>query len=224
MAALRRAVLAWSGGKDSAFALHVLRQAGEIAVEALLTTLDETTGRGAVHDLAPGLLAAQAAAAGLPLVTVPLPRPCPNAAYEARMAAALAPFREAGIRRVVFGDLFLADIRAYREAQMAALGMEAVFPLWGRPTDMLAREMIAAGLEARLVAVDLARLDAAFAGRAFDAALLADLPPGIDPCGENGEFHTAVTAGPMFRTRLAVAVGPVTHDGGTARVALAPVS
>jgi uncharacterized protein (TIGR00290 family) len=220
VAALSRAVLAWSGGKDSAFALHEIRQAGEIAVEALLTTMDAETGRGAVHDLAPEFLAAQAEAAGLPLVTVPLPRPCPNTAYEARMAAALAPFRAAGVARVVFGDLFLADIRAYREAQMAALGMEAVFPLWNRPTDGLAREMIAAGLSARLVAVDTARLDASFAGRAFDAALLADLPRDVDPCGERGEFHTAVTAGPMFRNPLRVKAGPVIRDGAFARVAL----
>jgi diphthamide synthase (EF-2-diphthine--ammonia ligase) len=136
------------------------------------------------------------------------------------MAAALASFRAAGVARVVFGDLFLADIRAYREAQMAALGMEAVFPLWNRPTDGLAREMIAAGLSARLVAVDTARLDASFAGRAFDAALLADLPRDVDPCGERGEFHTAVTAGPMFRNPLRVKAGPVIRDGAFARVAL----
>lgn len=220
MAALSRAVLAWSGGKDSAFALDEVRRAGEIAVEALLTTVDETTGRGAVHDLPADFLAAQAKAAGLPLVTVPLPRPCPNAAYEARMAAALAPFRAVGVARVVFGDLFLAEIRSYREAQMAALGLEAVFPLWNRPTDALARDMIAAGLDARLVAVDTTRLAADFAGRAFDARLLADLPAGVDPCGENGEFHTAVTAGPMFRAALRVTAGAVTRDGGTARVAL----
>jgi uncharacterized protein (TIGR00290 family) len=220
MAPLSRAVLAWSGGKDSAFALHVVRQAGEIAIEALLTTVDESTGRGAVHDLPGELLAAQAEAAGLPCLTVPLPRPCPNETYEARMAAALAPLREGGVTRVVFGDLFLADIRAWREAQMAAIGLEAVFPLWDRPTDALAREMIASGLAARLVAVDTARLDMAFAGRAFDAGLLADLPPGVDPCGENGEFHTAVTAGPMFRNALRVAAGPVVLDGATARVAL----
>jgi uncharacterized protein (TIGR00290 family) len=215
-----RALLAWSGGKDSAFALHELRQAGAEEVAALLTTVDETTSRGAVHDLPPDFLAAQAAAAGLPLVTVPLPHPCPNADYEARMAAALRPFRDGGVARVVFGDLFLADIRAWREAQMAALGMQAVFPLWNRPTATLAREMIASGMEARLVAVDTTRLAADFAGRAFDAPLLDDLPPGVDPCGENGEFHTAVTAGPMFRTPLRVKVGPVAPDGPTARVAL----
>jgi uncharacterized protein (TIGR00290 family) len=214
------AVLAWSGGKDSAFALHEIRRTAALDVTALLTTVDETTGRGAVHDLPRTLLEAQAAAAGLPLLTVALPRPCPNEAYEERMAEALAPLRAAGVSRVIFGDLFLADIRAYREAQMAALGMEAVFPLWGRPTGALARDMIASGLEARLVAVDITRLDAAFAGRAFDAALLGDLPPGIDPCGENGEFHTAVTAGPMFRDRLAVTAGAMTIEGGTARIPL----
>jgi uncharacterized protein (TIGR00290 family) len=214
------AVLAWSGGKDSAFALHETRRTAALDVTALLTTVDETTGRGAVHDLPRTLLEAQAAAAGLPLLTVALPRPCPNEAYEERMAEALAPLRAAGVSRVIFGDLFLADIRAYREAQMAALGMEAVFPLWGRPTGALARDMIASGLEARLVAVDITRLDAAFAGRAFDAALLGDLPPGIDPCGENGEFHTAVTAGPMFRDRLAVTAGAMTIEGGTARIPL----
>lgn len=209
-----RAILSWSSGKDCAFALTEARRLGLADVAGLLTTVAETSDRVAMHGTRRSLLDAQAAAIGLPLTEVPLPWPCPNAVYEARMAEALAAIAAEGIRHVIFGDLHLADIRAYREARLAEAGMEAIFPLWGRDTGDLARGMIAAGLEAHLVAVDARALDPAFAGRRFDADLLADLPPGVDPCGENGEFHTVVTAGPMFAAPISVSLrGTFTRDG-----------
>jgi uncharacterized protein (TIGR00290 family) len=209
-----RAILSWSTGKDGAFALHEVRRLGLANVVGLLTTIDERLDRVAMHGTRRALLDAQVAALGLPLIEVRLPWPCPNATYEARMAEALAGIAADGLRHVIFGDLFLRDIRAYREARMAEAGMEAIFPLWGRDTGDLARAMIASGLEAHLVAVDPGALDPSFAGRRFDADFLADLPPGVDPCGENGEFHTAVTAGPMFGAPIAVRRGgTVTRDG-----------
>jgi uncharacterized protein (TIGR00290 family) len=209
-----RAVLSWSSGKDSAFALLEARRTGLADVAAVLTTVNEVFDRVAMHGTRRALLDAQVSALGLPLIEVRLPWPCPNEVYEARMAEALAAVAADGVRHMVFGDLFLRDIRAYREARMAEAGMEAIFPLWGRDTGALAREMIAAGIEAHLVTVDPDRLDPGFAGRRFDATLLADLPPGVDPCGENGEFHTAVTAGPMFAAPISVRRGEtVTRDG-----------
>lgn len=209
-----QAILSWSSGKDCAFALHEVRRLGLAEVTGLLTTTNEAAGRVAMHGTRLSLLRAQAAALGLPLTEVPLPWPCSNAEYEARMAAATRAIRERGIRHMVFGDLFLADIRRYREERLAALGITALFPLWGRDTRVLAGEMLAAGLTAHLVTVDPARLPAAFAGRRFDADLLADLPPGTDPCGENGEFHTAVSFAPGFAAPIPVTVGEtVTRDG-----------
>jgi uncharacterized protein (TIGR00290 family) len=209
-----RAILSWSSGKDSAFALHEVRRLGLAEVVAVLTSVNETFDRVSMHGTRKALLDAQVAALGLPLIEVRLPWPCPNEVYEARMAEALAGIAAQGIRHMVFGDLFLRDIRAYREARMAEAGMEAIFPLWGRDTGMLAREMIASGLEAHLVTVDPRVLDASFAGRRFDDTLLADLPPGVDPCGENGEFHTAVSAGPIFAAPIPVRHGErVTRDG-----------
>lgn len=209
-----KAVLSWSSGKDCAFALMEARRLGLADVVAVLTTTNAEAGRVAMHGTRNALLARQVAALGLPLIEVPLPWPCTNDDYAARMTVAMAQVRATGATAMVFGDLFLEDVRAYREAQLAPLGIAAIFPLWGRPTGPLAREMIAAGIEARLVTVDPARLDPAFCGRAFDARLLADLPGGIDPCGENGEFHTAVTAGPMFAAPIAVTIGDtVTRDG-----------
>ena len=209
-----KAVLSWSSGKDCAFALIEARRLGLADVVAVLTTTDAATDRVAMHGTRNTLLARQVAALGLPLIEVPLPWPCPNADYAQRMTAAMARVRATGATAMVFGDLFLEDVRAYREAQLAPLGIGAIFPLWGRPTDALAREMIAAGIEARLVTVDLRALDPGFCGRAFDTALLADLPEAVDPCGENGEFHTAVTAGPMFSAPIPVTVGgTVTRDG-----------
>lgn len=209
-----RAVLSWSLGKDCAFALVEARRLGLADVVALLTTTNEAFDRVAMHGTRTALLRAQAAAAGLPLIEVPLPWPCSNQDYEARMAAAMVEVAALGVRHMVFGDLYLEDVRAYREERLAPLGFEAIFPLWGRPTGALARDMIAAGLDARLVTVDPRKLPASFAGRKLDAALLAELPPGVDPCGENGEFHTAVVAGPMFSAPIPVVSGEVvTRDG-----------
>ncbi|WP_438273721.1 ATP-binding protein [Nitrobacter sp.] len=211
-----RALISWSSGKDSAFALREIRRAGAFDVVGALTTVNETFGRVSIHGVREEILHAQLAAAGLPANVVPISHPCPNEVYEERMAAAMADAKRNGITHVIFGDLFLADIRAYREQKLAGTGITPVFPLWGRPTAALAREMIANGLEARLVTVDRTKLDSSFAGRSFDQALLADLPSGIDPCGENGEFHTCVIAGPMFSHRIEVASGDVVERDGFA--------
>ena len=209
-----RAVLSWSSGKDSAWALQALRTQGELEIAGLLTTVRQDSSRVAMHEVRGELLEAQATAAGLPLHTVPLPDPCSNAEYAAAMSAALAQLVASDVSVVAFGDLFLEDIRAYREERMAGTGLRPLFPLWGRPTDQLAREMLAGGLVATLTCVDQQALDASFAGRRFDASLLADLPHGVDPCGEHGEFHTFVHAGPMFEAPIAISAGPVSeHDG-----------
>jgi uncharacterized protein (TIGR00290 family) len=209
-----KALISWSSGKDSAFALHEIRQAGELDVVGAVTTVTETFGRVSIHGVRQEILLAQLAAAGLPPRIVPIPYPCPNETYEARMGEAVAAAAHEGITHMIFGDLYLADIRAYREAKLAGSGITPVFPLWERPTLPLARAMIASGLQAYLATVDLKKLPAAFAGRQFDADLLADLPDGIDPCGENGEFHTCVVAGPMFSHALAVTPGErVERDG-----------
>jgi uncharacterized protein (TIGR00290 family) len=216
MMAIRKpkALIAWSSGKDSAFSLHEMRRAGDYDVVGALTTVTETFARVSMHGVRQDVLEAQLDAAGLPATIVPIPYPCPNEVYEARMADALAAAKAQGVTHIVFGDLFLEDVRAYREQKLAGTGITPVFPLWGRPTDRLARDMIAAGIETYLATVDMAKLPAAFAGRKFDAALLADFPAGIDPCGERGEFHSCVVAGPMFSRRLAVAVGErVERDG-----------
>lgn len=215
IAAKPRALLSWSSGKDAAWALHVLREAGEYEVVGLLTTLDGAQDRVAMHAVAGALLAAQAAAVGLPLLTAALPWPCPNGEYEAATGRVLERARaDWGITHVAFGDLYLEDIRRYRERQMGERGLTPLFPLWGRPTGALAREMIAGGLRARLVCVDPARLPPSLAGRAFDAALLADLPPDVDPCGEGGEFHTFAHDGPMFIRPVPVAqAGTIARDG-----------
>ena len=199
-----KAWLAWSSGKDSAWSLHVLRAEGTVEVAGLLTTVNAARGRVAMHDVRRDLLQAQAEAVGLPLHVALLPDPCPNDAYEAAMRGALGEARRHGIEAVAFGDLFLEDIRRYREAQMAGTGLRTLFPLWGRPTAALAREMIAGGLRAHITCVDPRRLDASFAGREFDARLLDALPPGVDPCGENGEFHTFAWDGPGFERPVRV--------------------
>ncbi|MBI1815993.1 MAG: adenine nucleotide alpha hydrolase [Deltaproteobacteria bacterium] len=209
-----RILLAWSSGKDSAWTLHVLRQEGRYEVVGLVTTINEAVDRVAMHAVRRVLLEAQADAAGLPLWPVPIPSPCSNDEYEAAMTRVIRRARDDGIEAFAFGDLFLADVRAYRERQLAGTGVAPLFPLWQRPTAALAREMLAGGLRAVLTCVDPQQLPAAFAGRSFDHALLADLPSAVDPCGENGEFHTFAHAGPMFAHDIAITVGEmVTRDG-----------
>jgi uncharacterized protein (TIGR00290 family) len=214
-----RALLAWSSGKDSAWALHVLARAAARdphapRVVGLLCTVNETHDRVAMHAVRRELLAAQARAAGLPLFEVPIPSPCSNDVYERAMGAAMAAARADGITQVAFGDLFLPDVRRYREEKLAGSGLSPLFPLWERPTRALAEEMLDAGVVAHLTAVDPRQIDGRFAGRRWDRALLAELPPSADPCGENGEFHTFVSAGPMFSAPVAVRAGEVvTRDG-----------
>jgi uncharacterized protein (TIGR00290 family) len=206
--------LSWSGGKDSALALHELRSRSGPPVRALITTVTADYGRISMHGVRRELLCRQARATGLPLVEVEIPAGCSNDLYEQRMGQALAEAPLDAAQTVAFGDLFLADIRAYREERLSRVGKQAVFPLWGRDTAVLAREFIAAGFRAILVCVDPRRLDPSFAGRQFDAELLADLPSDVDPCGENGEFHTFVYAGPVFTEPIACDVGDtVTRDG-----------
>jgi uncharacterized protein (TIGR00290 family) len=199
-----KALISWSSGKDSAFALHEIRRAGEFEIVGAVTTVTETFGRVSIHGVRQEILHAQLKAAGLPPRIVPIPYPCPNEIYEARMGEAVASAVQQGITHIIFGDLYLADIRAYREARLAGTGITPVFPLWQRPTLPLAQAMIASGMEAYLATVDLKKLPAEFAGRKFDGHLLADLPGGVDPYGENGEFHTCVVAGPMFAHSLLV--------------------
>lgn len=206
--------LSWSGGKDSALALHELRERGGPAPRALITTVTADFGRISMHGVRRELLARQAQAAGVALVEVEIPAACSNDVYEQRMGQALAEAPLAEVTSIAFGDLFLADIRAYREERLSRVGKEAIFPLWGRDTGALAREFIAAGFQAILVCVDPRRLDSSFAGRRFDAGLLADLPPDVDPCGENGEFHTFVYAGPIFSTPIPCQVGEIVERDG----------
>ncbi len=217
-----KALLSWSSGKDAAWALHALRQAGEVEVVGLLTTTNEAFGRVAMHAVRESLLEAQAEAAGLPLWKVPLPWPCPNETYEARMAQACAEAKAAGIGAMAFGDLFLEEVRDYRIQKLAGTGLVPLFPIWDPDTAGLSRTMVAAGLKATLTCVDPRALDAAFAGREFDARLLADLPPGVDPCGERGEFHTFAWDGPMFRHRLPVRRGEVVERDGFVFADLVP--
>lgn len=209
-----RVLLSWSTGKDSAWTLHRLRQQRDLEIAGLLTTVTETFDRVSMHAVRRKILHAQAAAAGLPLVEVEIPSPCPNEVYEARMAAAMAAARAEGIATVAFGDLFLEDIRRYRETNLDRVGMRALFPLWKAPTDALADEMIAAGLRAIVTCVDPRQLDPSFSGRFFDAAFLADLPSEVDPCGENGEFHTLVFDGPMFSQPVDVVRGETVERDG----------
>jgi len=202
-------LLSWSSGKDSAWALHVLNAQYPGTVGALLTTVNEAVGRAAMHAVRRDVLEAQAHAAGLPLIVVFIPHPCPNEVYEARMRTAVAEAVAAGFTHVAFGDLFLQDVRRYRVERLAGTGLEPLFPIWGIPTDRLARDMLNSGLRARITCVDTRFLEASFVGREFDRSLLDDLPSGVDPCGENGEFHTCVYAGPMFHKPLALEPGDV---------------
>jgi uncharacterized protein (TIGR00290 family) len=207
-------LLSWSSGKDSAWTLHQLRTQNQYGIVGLVTTINEEFGRVAMHAVREELLEAQAHAAGLPLWRVPLPWPCPNAEYEARMHALIERARAAGVTHMAFGDLFLEDVRAYRERQLAGTGITPVFPLWGLNTALLAREMLRGGLRARLTCVDPKQLPREFAGREFDEELLAALPAPADPCGEKGEFHTFCYAGPMYRAPVAIRTGEVVERDG----------
>ena len=215
-------LLSWSSGKDSAWALHVLNTLQPGAVAALLTTVNSVAERVAMHGVRRELVEAQARAAGLPLWEVPIPQPCPNDVYEERMREACARAVAARFTHVAFGDLFLQDVRRYREERLSGTGLSPLFPVWGLPTPLLAREMISAGLRARLSVVDSRTLGLSFAGREFDAELLRDLPAHVDPCGERGEFHTFAYAGPMFREPIEITTGEVVSRDPFVFVDLSP--
>ncbi len=208
---MKRVLLSWSSGKDCAWALHVLRRRSDVEIVGLLTTLNTEFNRVAMHGTQRSVLEAQAGAAQLPLWIVPLPWPCSNEIYEQRMKAACNRALAERADAIAFGDLFLPDVRAYREAQLQPTGLEPMFPLWEIPTGELAREMIAAGLRAKVVCVDTAQLPASFAGRDFDESLLREMPAQVDPCGERGEFHSCAYEGPMFAHPLALLPGEVVH-------------
>ena len=210
-----KVLVSWSTGKDSAWMLHVLKQQFPGAIGGLLTTTNEAFDRVAMHAVRRELLNAQAEAAGLPLHVVPLPWPCSNEEYERRMRTAVAGFVSQGFTHVAFGDLFLEDVRQYREQRLAGSGLEPLFPIWKtKSTAALADDMIAAGLQAHLTCINPRKLDRSFAGRAFNQELLRDLPPGIDPCGENGEFHSFAFAGPMFNHSIDIRIGDIVDRDG----------
>lgn len=218
----KRVLLSWSSGKDSAWALHLLRQDPSLEVVGLLTTVNAEADRVAMHAVRRTLLEAQAEAVGAPLSIVDLPWPCSNEEYQALMGAEVERQLAAGVQAVAFGDLYLEDIRRYREEQLAGTGLEPLFPLWGRETRALAEEMLAADTRAILTCVDPKQVPADLAGRDYDATLLADLPETADPCGENGEFHTFVTGGPTFRVPVPVRRGEVVERDGFVYADLTP--
>jgi uncharacterized protein (TIGR00290 family) len=223
MAAARRILLSWSGGKDAAWALHELCNRSESEVVGLMTSVVPELGRSAMHGVRLDLIRLQARSAGLPLLEVPLPWPCANEHYEAALRSGLARGRDAwDLTHIAFGDLFLTDIRAYRERLLEGSGLDPLFPLWQRPTGELLATMLAGGLGARIVCVDPNQLDRRFAGRELDATFAADLPAGVDHCGERGEFHTFVTAGPMFSAAIPVAPGEVVERDGFVYADLVP--
>jgi len=211
---MKRTLLSWSSGKDSAWSLHLLRQQNEHEVVGLLTTFNQAANRVAMHAVRRSLVEAQAKAAGIPLWGVDLPQPCSNNDYERIMKETCESAVQSGIECIAFGDLYLTDIRAYREKQLEKSGLEPIFPVWGMPTRELARAMIKSGVRAKLTCVDPKRLAPEFVGREFNEQILSDLPPDIDPCGENGEFHTFAYAGPMFRHNLSVEVGEIVSRDG----------
>ena len=217
-----KALIAWSSGKDSAWALHEARVAGDFEIVGALTTVTDTFHRVSMHGVREELLRAQFDAAGLRPVIIRIPYPCPNDIYERKMAEAIAAARASGVTHMIFGDLFLEDVRAYRERQLSGTGIVPVFPLGGRPTRSLADDMIDAGTEAHICTVDLKKLPASFAGRRFDRVLLEALPEGIDPCGENGEFHSFVSGGPMLSRKVAVKTGETIERDGFAYTDLLP--
>jgi len=206
--------MSWSSGKDSALALDVARRQLGLDVESLLVTVNSEADRVAMHAVRRSLLEMQAERLGLALQVVHIPSPCPNDVYEARMSEAVSTALSRGVDRVVFGDLFLEDVRAYRESALAGTGMAPVFPLWGRPTEELARHMLEVGIRAVVTCVDPRQVPASLAGRFYDERFLADLPPGADPCGERGEFHTFVYDGPGFRSPIEIEVGEVVERDG----------
>jgi uncharacterized protein (TIGR00290 family) len=214
--AAKKALIAWSSGKDSAWALHEARRSGEFDIVGAVTTVTDTFARVSMHGVRENLLLAQLDAAGLPATVVRIPYPCPNDIYEREMTLTMQDAKMCGVSHVIFGDLFLEDIRAYREARLKEIDLTPVFPLWQRPTAPLARDMIGAGVEAHLVTIDLKKLPVSFAGRSFDEMLLGSLPDACDPCGENGEFHTFVSAGPMLARKIAVSVGETVERDGFA--------
>ena len=214
--------LSWSSGKDAAWSLHEMRRAG-VPVTGLFTTVNAAFDRVAMHAVRRSLLEAQAHAAGLPLSVIEIPYPCPNADYARIMGAFVAEAKGSGVTQMAFGDLFLVDIRAYRETQLAGTGITPVFPLWEKDTRSLAQEMVDGGLVAHITCIDPRKLDPKFAGRRFDRAFLAGLPAEIDPCGENGEFHSFVSAGPMFSAPLAVTAGQITGRRGFLVAEMGPV-
>ena len=208
---MEKIILCWSGGKDSAYSLFEIQREGNYEVAALLTTVTEDYDRISMHGVRRSLLEAQATSLGIPLTKVWIPKNCSNEIYEARMKEALLDFQKEEINRVAFGDIFLEDLRKYRENNLAQVGMSAVFPIWKRDTRELARNFIGAGFKAVISCVDPKVLDESFAGRSFDQQFLASLPTGVDPCGENGEFHSFVHAGPIFKEPIAHRVGEVVH-------------
>lgn len=211
---MKRILLAWSSGKDSAWALHVLRQSGEYEVVGLLTTFNEAFDRVAMHAVRRQLVEAQAAAVGVAVWPVNIPWPCSNEEYERRMAAACQRAISEGVEAIAFGDLFLEDVRAYRERNLAPTGLTPLFPLWKLPTAKLIREMIAGGQRAVITCIDPTKLGREFAGREIDLALVNSLPAGVDPCAENGEFHSFAFAGPEFAHPLDIRVGEIVDRDG----------
>jgi uncharacterized protein (TIGR00290 family) len=211
---MKKVLLSWSSGKDSVWALHLLRQQPDIEVAALLTSFNSAADRVAMHAVRRALVDTQASRTGIPQWSVDLPWPCSNAQYEERMRGVCQRALAEGITAIAFGDLFLQDIRDYRERQLQGTGLEPLFPVWEIPTTKLARDMIAAGVKAKITCVDPAQVDRAFAGCDFDQALLDSLPPGVDPCGENGEFHTFVYDAPVFSSPIAVSMGEIVERDG----------
>jgi uncharacterized protein (TIGR00290 family) len=214
MTEMKKVALSWSSGKDSAWALHVLRQTPGVEVVALVTSFNGAADRVAMHAVRRPLAEAQAERAGLPLWTIDLPSPCSNEAYDELMGGICRRAVAEGITAMAFGDLFLRDVREYRESRLQGTGLEPLFPLWERPTAALAAEMIRGGVRARVTCVDPKKLDRSFAGREFDATFLADLPASVDPCGENGEFHSFVYAAPVFSAPIAVESGKIVERDG----------
>jgi uncharacterized protein (TIGR00290 family) len=218
-----KALLSWSSGKDSAWALHVMRQKEEYEIVGLVTTINERYDRVAMHAVRVTLLQQQSDSVGIPLWKVPIPYPCSNEQYESSMRQLLEKAKGKGISHFAFGDLFLEDIRQYREKQLANTGIFPLFPLWKIPTDQLAQEMVQSGLRAFISCVDPKQIDRSFAGRIFDESFLNDLPPSVDPCGERGEFHSFAFAGPMFRFPIQICPGEILERDGFIFADLLPV-